>query len=625
MALFSNRWFNIGGIVVISFVVGAATSALLLHSILGVDKASPAASVSTQNVELHDAEFPELDPNASPQNERVNDSDMSSGGLAVLSRSDNEFDRTLELYQHLSNLDKSQLVDMLNESLHLEPDARLNVQRPIFQRLAVLDSKLAFSHVQKLHPSLIATVFLQWSVTDINEAIAHAKKLDQLRKSAALRGILNSRDDLPDDILLQIGRELDNEAEAQRFINSAKTDEYLENPRESWLQVVGTVQHDPAQLGLLHTLARTWFEEEGLSVIDEINRSLTNDQARTSILDSVLHMAVRSNPQGTFEYVMDIQEDSKHEVVLGVMRIWGNADPVAALNAAFAQESSPLRQRLLSSVMQSWADNDPQALLDNLGSLPEEMHSTGLELAIRSIAKDAPEQAASLIARMENGSKKHHAAQMVVWNWVRTEPAAALDWVLTDAQVSPYRQDLLRSVLPRLAEENPQLAFDSALAQPIEDGSLGLEVTVITQLAQENSNLALDWLPRVREGRTKTVAYGMVGSMLVQNGNPLEAVEMSNQLPESDQEGFFALTMGTWAQSDPENLLDTIDRLPSPLAQSKGAAMLFFMNRFSEQSLTDSQLERVEKYLSEEDAKSVEEGEAGLIKQMMSFGLEYMQ
>lgn len=624
MSSFSNRWIKIGGIVVISLAVGAATSAVFFFSIFGTGKSTSLDSTAIQEFEPNSIANIDTDPNASLQNEPENERGVYKGGLADLPRSDNEFDRTLELYQHLSNLDKNQLVETLNESSHLEPDARLDVQRPIFQRLASLDSKLAFDRAKKLHPSLITTVFLQWSVTDVNEAIAHAKTLDQLRRSAALRGIFKSRDDLPENILLQIGKELNSEIEAQRLINSSKTDDYLENPGESWREVVGTVQDDPAQLGLLHSLARTWFEKEGLPVIGEINRSLTNDQARNSILDSVLHMAVRGNPQATFEYVTGIQEDTNHEVALRVIRIWGSADPVSALNAAFALEDSPVRQTFLNSVMQSWADSDPQALLSNLGSLPEEMHSKGLELAIRSIARDAPEQAASLIARMEDSSQKHRAAQMVVWNWIRSEPAAALDWVLTDAEVLPFRQDLLRSVLPSLADENPQLAFDTALAQPLEDGSPGLEVSVIARLAEQNDDLALDLLPRVRDGKTKTVAYGIVGSMLIQKGNPLEAMKMSSQLPESDQEGFFVFTMGTWAGSDPQSLFDTIDRLPSPLAQSKAAAMLSFMSRFSEESLTDSQLERVEEYLSEEDAQSVEEGEAGLIKQMMSLGLEFM-
>ena len=622
--MFSNRWFNIGGIVVVSLVAGATTSAIFFFSVLGYNKANPSDSTPTQLSVPNAIANIDTDPGESTRSEQTNDRGTYSDGPAFLSQTDNEFDRTLELYQHLSNLDENQLVEMLNESSTLEPDARLDVQRPIFQRLATLDSKLAFDHAQKLHPSLITTVFLQWSVTDVNEAIAHAKSLDRLRRSAALRGIFKSRDDLPEDILLQIGKELDNEVEAQRFINSSKTDDYLENPGESWHEVVGTVQDDPAQLGLLHTLARTWFEEEGLPVIEEINRTLKNDQARASILDSVLHMAVRGNPQATFDYVTGIQNESSHEVVLKVINIWGSTDPVSALNAAFALENSPLRQSLLNSVTQSWADIDPQALLENLGSLPEEMQSTGLELAIRSIARDAPEQAAPLIAQIENGSKKHRAAQIVVWSWIRSEPAAALDWILTDAEVLPFQQDLLGSVLPSLAEENPQLAFDTALAQPLANGSPGLEVSVIARIAEQNNDLALDLLPRVREGKTKTVAFGIVGSMLVQKGNPLEAMKMSSQLPESDQEGFFVFTMGTWAQSDPESLIDTIDRLPSPLAQSKAAAMLSFMSRFSEQSLTDSQLEKVEQYLSEEDAQSVAEGEAGLIKQMMSFGLDFM-
>ena len=79
--------------------------------------------------------------------------------------------------------------------------------------------------------------------------------------------------------------------------------------------------------------------------------------------------------------------------------------------------------------------------------------------------------------------------------------------------------------------------------------------------------------------------------------------------------------MGTWSQRDPEGLLNTIEQLPSAQAKSKAAAMLTLTNQF-EQTLTDEQIEQIGKFLSEKDAKSLDEGGMGLLNPLMELGLQ---
>lgn len=626
MKLDTHRWYIVVIVVaVVSFAGGATLSAFFSSSFRTDGTKSTHHPRQTQEVASDAATTIDLNPDASSQNEDTGTIGIDLQGPADLSRLDdldNEFDHNLVLYLHLSKLDADQLLVLIEESRELGTDIRMNTQRAILQRLVTLDPLAAFVQAENLLPSLMTTVFVQWSRTDVNEAIEYAKVLDQDRKSYALRGILMSRDDLPEDILLQIGKELDNEGLAQSIVNSSKIDKYVKTPGESWREVIGEAQDDPAQIGMLHTLARTWFEEEGLSVIDQINKSITNGYVRNSILGPVLHMAVRNNPQGTFELALGMEDDTMGiRIVESVTRIWASTDPKSALNAVYALESMPLREQLLVSVMQLWANDAPFELLENLESLSEEMLALGLELTIRELAEESPDQAAALLERMEDGLKKREVVHKIAMSWARIEPRVALDWILTDARIAHYRQELLKSVLSGLVVENPQVAFDTALAQPLVDGKLGLEAEVISHLARIDLEMALEMLPRVREGITKLNTYGGVGSMMVLQGRPWEAMDLSEQLAESDHETFFLLTMGAWAQRDPEGLFGTIDRLPSTVAQSKAAAMLTLMNRF-EQTLTDDQIDQARKFLSESDAKSLEEGGAGLFNPIMDLSPE---
>ena len=614
-----RRWYTIAGI---AFLVGGATSAAIFWSMFKPNDVSSASSYPTEDDVRNTVETTDTDPNSRSDKNLTNGFIANSGGrLTSIQEIDNEFNRILALYQYLAELDSDQLVGLIKESERLDSDTRLDVQRALFQRLTSLDPLLAFSHAQKLQSSLMTTVFNHWSVSDLNEAIAHAKTLDQVRQSAALQGILKSRHDLPEDIRLQIGGELDNEALAQSIIKSSRLDEYLKTPGESWRAIIGEAQHDPTQLGVLHTLARTWFEKEGLVVIEHISNSMQNEKTRASILSPVLHMAVASDPQATFDLVLNLRGDINYSLVSTVAHIWASRDPLAAFQATQGVEQVQLREQLMTSVMRSWAEDDPHSLLDNLDHSSEKMLNSGLELAIRSIAQDSPHLAAPLLARMADSSRKLSVAHTVASSWLHVEPNVALDWILNDEGVAQYRHSLLRSALPTLAEDSPQLAFETALAQPIVGDKPGLEVAVISFLAQSKLDMAIEMLPRVREGNSKVAAYLGVGSTMVVQGDPMKAVDLSQQLPESDREPYFLATMGTWSQSDPEGLLDTIDRLPSTAAKSKAAAMLTFMNQF-ESNLTDEQIEQASKFLSEEDTKSLEQGGMSLLNPLMELGLE---
>ena len=615
------RWYTIASIVCIAFVVGAAASAVFFWSSSRPSELDSTALSPTQEDAGRAANSIDSNPDAANNTEPTGNFRASSGSLASVARLDDEFDRILALYQHLAELDKEQLVDLIHESEQLDSDTRLDIQRALFQRLTSLDPLLAFSHAQKLQSSLMTTVFNHWSVSDLNEAIEHAKTLDPVRQSAALQGILKSRHDLPEGIRLQIGGELNNEGLAQSIIKSSRLDEYLKTPGESWRAIIGDAQYDAAQLGMLHTLARTWFEQEGLPVIEHIINSMQNEEARASILSPVLHMAVTRDPQATFDLALNLKGDIDNTMVSTVAHIWASRDPLSAFQAAQVVERVQLREQLMTSIMSSWAEDDPHSLLENLDHSSDRMLNIGLELAIREIAQDSPHLAAPLLARMADGPRKRDVAHAVAINWLHFEPNVALDWILNDRGLAEYRQNLLRSVLPTLAVDSPQLAFDTALAQPLEGDKPGLEVAVISVVAPRNLDLALEMLPQVREGTSKRNAYLGMGSMMVAEGSPMRAVELSQQLPESDRETYFLMTMATWSQSDPEGLLGTIDRLPSPAAKSKAAAILTLQNKF-EKKLTEEQIEQASKFLSEKDAKSLEEGGMSLLNPLMELGME---
>lgn len=620
MASQPNRTLPVGVLLVASLLAGAALTATLFFTFGDFGTSARTDSERLSSSESADPASAMANTDTSRSVDGSSSSDQKLTNLSALAQFDSEFERNLALYNYVDRLAKDRLLELLTESKEIEPSVQLTAQRVILERLASLDPILAMSRAESMVPALTTTVFFQWSLTDLNEAIAYANSLDQTRKDAALRGILTSRNDLPEEVRIEIGKQFDNEQLARSTINSANLGEYLKSPGDSWNEIIKEAQHDPLQIGLLHTLAQRWFEQEGLVVLDHISASLTDERTRESILGSVVHMATRSDPQGAFERVLKISSDINSEIVFDVARQWASNDPESALRAVSVLEGTRLRGALLNLVLQAWANDDSEAMVAELDQFSDEIHDIGLGIAINVIAQEYPERAVQMISRIGDSKKKNDVLYAVALKWSRQDPGAALDWVLTDGEVDQVREQLLPTVLSLLVESDFQLAFETALAQSTVENKPGLEAMVIAQLAHSDVEKALRLLPRVRDGVTKLSAYGMVGMAMIENGDTSSAIELAPQLPESDQEKFFLLTAMAWADHDSENLLESIGQISSPVARSKAAAVLTFMNQF-EKSLTAEQVVEIKEYLSDEDAKSLEEGGAGLLNPLMQLGL----
>ncbi len=163
MNILKNQGLSVVVLVAVAFVAGVALSAVLFFSLFRSD------GDNTVPVDVAQESAVEL--------EGTTDVDELSDGLAALTRIDNHFERNLTLYQNLSGLDANQLSELLYESLQLESNLRIVVQIAIVQRLSSIDPVTAHSQVEGLEPSLLTTIFADWSHRDVNEAVAYAKTL----------------------------------------------------------------------------------------------------------------------------------------------------------------------------------------------------------------------------------------------------------------------------------------------------------------------------------------------------------------------------------------------------------------------------------------------------------------
>lgn len=522
------------------------------------------------------------------------------------------FKRSLELLFLLTDSDEKQVLRLLEESIEAKPQRRLQLQKPILQRLTQLNPRKAYEQIELLEhvntSHLIDWIFMEWSSFNLAEAVSFAESLGDDEKFAALRSVLAERSDLSEQQRLRIARQLGNEQHAINLNMQERLSKPIDNPEETWNELVSVVQDNPGQFWMLATVARAWVEKSGLRILDQVSESLTNSQTRQHVLHAVLLNAAKDTPEIAFEYALKLDSNPSGfpfvSLVSAVTNTWVKSDPRSALDAASGVEQLGLRRKLEESVVTAWANENPKDLLTVLETLPEHVRNSATRTAISSWVNEDPHEAANYVANMEGGSRANAASSLVVV-WTRqTDYKDSIQWVLNEPGISDLKGFLLPEVLGHLAYVDPQFAMDKALEQPIADGGLGMETTVIFRLSYNDIDEAIKLLPGVRSGPTKTAAYGYVGKMYIQHGATEDALKLAQELPSSNRSEYFQELLTTWTRSDPASLLDSIDRLPTAEVKSKAAKALTVSNK-RHGSLSEKQVQSVEKYLLEEDAESI--------------------
>lgn len=543
------------------------------------------------------------------------------------------FEQGLALRILLADANEAQTAELLAETKDIPSNSiKYDFQTAIVQRLAQINPRRAVAQIRKLssqsYPGrYVSSIFTEWSRSNLDEAVAHARTMSNDWKESALTGILQERTDLSDEVLLSIARDLGNEQIAVAAITQKKIEDAIGNPEKAWNELVIDLQHDSQHMWSIARVASAWVEKEGLSVLDQISQSLTNMELRQHVVRRVLDDIAHDDPEGAFKYALTLESDPHNSITRNLMRTWARSDPRSALATASEIEKNSLRRDMEKTAAESWAQNEPREVMEDINTLPAHVRESAIASAIGRIAHASPKEAAVLVAGMENGAARISAASSVASTWAYQDHKAALDWILNEPTIEEIRPHMLRTIMYRLVQIDPKLAMDTALSQPIEKGEgamwtgmgeIGMELNVIASLAYSDLEKAIELLPQVREGPTKVQAFSMVSGAMIRNGDVDEALNMIQQVPESERAGLYTAVAGSWAGHDPEGMLNSMDRFPSKEIKSKAAAMLVQFNRF-QKNLTDEQVETAKKYLTEEDAKALEDGEAGMLNLLQGF------
>lgn len=514
----------------------------------------------------------------------------------------------------VATLTDEQIVELLEQSTQTSWNVsfanRKELQTTLLQKLSTTAPVRALNFALEREPyqrnSMIRRVYAAWARNDLNKAIERAKALNEQDSRSALAAILDARTDLPIERRRDIGNELGDKQYAFYSHFGDLTKNQIDNPRETWYEIVDLANRESVQEeaeDALNRVAFVWLEKEGIQILDEIVSSISDDYDYYFVLDGLFDDLSSDQSQEVFDFVMGNLGDRAIELIQdsGLADNWARQDPEKMLAKVKTLPASDFRQDLFRMSVRRWAEKKPQQILEQLEQLPLGLRVYASERAIDQFTENSPTAAAQFVLQIPDEDMRRQLSSRLVVQWTKEDTDAVQAWVLNLPSNDPIRASLMNSLKWRLIATNPRDAFALALQQPIADGS---EDVVLDRIADDDVQLALELLPQVRETR-KVSAYTWIGISLVKQGFVQRALDLANELDPTEQASFYQGIAMNWVQHDPKRLLRVFDDFPTAV-KSKIAVGLKILNELTN-DYSDEEITHLERHINEKDQELFEQ------------------
>lgn len=524
-----------------------------------------------------------------------------------------DFDYFSSLYTVLETASNSQLLTLLVDTKqYTDLSRRDDTQVAIIRRMSEQNPVKALQNLQKLSKidelRLTKTVFETWARTNLYQAIKYASSMSLDLRKSALQGIMLVHKDLNHEELRELTTELEHGDGLVDSITDQILDVTVDNPELAWSAIIADGKSEAFQVSELLTVGRAWLNQSGFSVLEQISDSLTTWEVRYAVINGLLFHLAEEDLQEAFDYAINLTENYEHMFLTAIVESWVQKDPEAAMQSIASLESEEFRRNMYHNFVQAWARSDPNALLAQLDQLPENIKVMGQESALRKLAETDPKGVLSYLPSIKNTGSRNNIMYSIADNWARIDAVEALTWVQNDNTVGDNRKHLLHPILTQLARQNPQLAMDTALAEPLQDGVYGYEAQVISSLAWNDVELALNLFPRVRDGETKRMAREALGTALIYKGEVERAFELGTNVQGEERRRYDYLLTEQWARRSPTDLFENLHDLGSTELQSFAAITLIQINSW-QRNLSDQQVNAASKYLSKQHREELKQQE----------------
>lgn len=569
-----------------------------------------------------------LNTKTSHTQDETTDSSMLPAHIKDLNIPFEPFARNVAIAKWILKLDNTRLSQWLEQSTEatwaVPQSTRDQIQTLLMRRLTASDPHAALeftmARVEPVRSSLLKTLFIEWATSDLSTVIEQVKSLDlwAYERLNLLDNIFADSDELDDIDEQQILQDFRDREDLVSYISDSQKRDEVRNPKKEWYQVLKVARTQPKRYEDLVPIAQVWIDEAGVSVLGEIDDSVSNHGLRKLLFKEALTYLAFSQPDQALDYVLNHDIPDRNLTLNEIVRVWAKyGDAIEALKTVHALPDSEHRRSLENTIALNWmgvdtryflsGSSNPAPLLDNLHRLPSSLRGDISTIAMQKLVwVESPTRAVQELLSLDDDLQLN-AAKVLVEEWARKDQESCIEWVLSDPQSTRWRDKLYHTLAWKLLDrDEPELAFQIARKQPIPYHGNGLEGDILVDIASDDLTTAIQLLPDVREGKTMTSAYSSVGEELFLSGKSDDAIELGTELPVSERYRYYSRLTHIWAQTNPAGLVRAIKQFPSEAVRSHVALQQIRWNT-SSNFFTPAQVQELEQHLRSRERKILEE------------------
>ena len=549
--------------------------------------------------------------------------------LDVIASSDTGYLAKTTFYRYLAQASPDELLKVLGQTQQIADfDHRQEIQIATLRALVHVDEERAVEQCLKLEkgdrerPTI--AVFEELARANLDAAIVRVRVIEPPLRNLVIASILLIPVEPPrlkeeqEELVVSMGGNLN---EVTRLLVEQRIEKNLKDPRLAWQLFDENQLTLPQQDRLLFQVAEQALIQDGMQGIFSLLKSQpkwNSTEVKRIFGDAISSFALRDVKQA-FKDTLTMEGAIGSFVRDEVLSTWAMLDPMEALEAISFYEPSNERFRLERLVIQVWGQVTPLESLEHINEVPRHLRDDLRTVSLRLLADSEPERAKEFVESIVNPKYKTQHAQELVHFLTPADPEGTVSWVLNNPALEDVRHQVLVEVISSLVFVDPNLALETALAAPDQPElsnenwypnryDWNLQAVAIDFISHLDVDLALNMVPRV-DADSKLSSYQNIGSTLVRLRDYERALELADQLEESDRNDYYNVVLSHWSGwwGTQLDLVNHIDRIPLS-HRSKVARLLLWRNKYDD-FLSDSQLVNIKNFLNEEDATVLDEPE----------------
>ena len=499
------------------------------------------------------------------------------------------FDQDLSFLLLLARADEGDLEAYLDQSgTIISTNQRTEFLSSIFRRYAVIDPHRAIDRVLEFNQlteagrfEVVSSIFNEWSLTDLDGAVAALHELPQELKEIGLSTLMWRSDRLSPNQRIELAQALGPSDDWIDYtISRIRLEMTYEDPRVAYFDLLRERPSVNEHTSELAEIGKHWVAAEGASVLREIYDSLDSPSARHNVLTGSIRRSIGeeiASPSSVLRVVSMIpRKQEARNATETVLRSWSYLDPKVAFEAALEIDDELVSDRFRRDLLFTWASRDAASLYDEALSFPRGFRSAAISRALVRISRETPQEAIRLARNLESQSLRTIARNAIVEGWSYSDAKSAFEWLTNDTLDIREQADtsLWRNTFSSyLGQDYPNArAYVDQYEGELRDQ---LVEATADHFLNSDIELAIDYIMNadleIGEALLRNIAYSLT------EYNGIKALGFGESIAQDRQDTYYRYLVDVWARYDFVGLFENVHRVP-PKYQSLAAIHLLNIN-----------------------------------------------